>query len=541
MKKASFISMFVALFLFISVPFASADSSFKDVKKDFWALKEIQELTSSQIINGYKDNTFKPNEDVTRAEAAIMIAKALELDTTTEGTLPFKDVPKDHFAYKSIVAVYDAGIMSGNNNTFNPNKGLTRAEMAIVITNAFDFKQESASSFKDIPNNHFAKSAIGKLVANNITKGYSDKTFKPNKATTRAEFAVLLSKALNSGTKIDFKKPVKNEEMAKLLKEINANEIALESYEFEGQANIGISLPETDDMPLEEVIISEALKNIEVTMSGAYVKDPMQIEMTIDLALDKELGLSFSMPIIMNAEKMWLKFPDSDLLPLPEEAQGKFIEMDLEELSSMSPEDAAALDMELQLELSKVLNDLVADSLSGFYKEIDPKSVDFTTNPAAQKAIKFEINKGSIKPLIEIMFEELLPGMLEMMNNPEYAKALGITVEDLELLLSEDLEIDKEDLREAVRELNKVLKIRDISSYVFINDKNQATDNYANIDVELNMDGEKLGLTLNSAFSKSKLNEKVTFKLGIPGANEIISLEELEEILFSDDYDYEEE
>lgn len=541
MKKFSFISMIFALLLFISAPLASANISFKDVNKDFWALKAIEELSSSKIINGYGNNTFKPNQAVTRAEAAIMIAKALELDTKVDGTLPFKDVPKQHSAYKFILAVYDTGIMSGYNNTFNPNKGLTRGEMAIVLTKAFDFKQEGDSSFKDIPNNYFAKSAISQLIANNITKGYPNNTFQPNKPTTRAEFAVLLSKSLNTGTKVDFKKPVANEEMAELLKEINDNEIALESYEFEGRANIGISLPETDDMSPEEEIISEALKNIEVTMSGAYVKDPMQIEMTLDLVLDKELDLSFSMPIIMNTEKMWFKLPDSDLLPLPEEAQGKFIEMDLEELSSMSPEDAAALDMELQLELSKLINDLVADSLSGFYKEIDPTSVDFANSESAHKVIKFEINKGTIKPLIETMLEELLPGILEIMKNPEYAAALGITEEDLELLLSEELELDKEDVREIVRELNKVLKIRDLSSYVFINDQNQATDNFANIDVELNIDGEKLGFKLNSSFNKSKIDEEVTFKLGIPTADEIITLEELEDLLLSEDYDYVEE
>ena len=542
MKKLSIFPLFIALMLLLAVPFASANKTFTDVDNDFWAINEINKLSSKKIINGYEDNSFRPNNDVTRADAAIMIARALKLDTENIQAITYKDVDSNHYAYKAIAAVFEAGIMQGSNNNFQPEKGLTRAEMAVVLTNAFDLTATSENTFKDVAKDHFAFDAIHYLLAHEITTGYPDKTFKPEKTTSRAEFATLLVKALATDNHVSKPKPEQNAEMAALLAEIQENELNLESYEFEGGANIGLTLPEMgEDLDFETGLIFEALKNIQVNMSGAYVKDPMQLEMLLELVISKELGLAFELPIIMTNDEIYFKLPNSDLLGLPEELNDKYIYMNLNELAEMSPEDAAALDMELQFELSKMVNEIVTKHLSGFYSHVDVDSVEYTAHKDAQKAIKFEISNETIEPFIQILFEDIMPEMLELMQDPEYAAAFGLTAEDLELLVGADLSLDFEskEFKEMLQQLQEALTIHDLSSHIFINKNNVATDHLFNVDVDVTLEGETIGINVGSNLTKSKINEKVSFKQPIPAKEDTITLDELMEYLFELDEDYE--
>ncbi|MFJ7408952.1 MULTISPECIES: S-layer homology domain-containing protein [unclassified Lysinibacillus] len=173
-------------------------SLFKDIPNNYVYYKEIEYLTTHNIITGQADGTFRPNDKLTRAHAAVIISRALELNTKNVKNPSFKDIQANHIYYKEIAAVVEAGIMSGReNNTFDPNATLTRAQMAKIVAIAYELKGTSGIAFKDVPKDHWAYTYVQQLAANNITTGYDGNIYKPNEAISRAHFGLFLYRAIN--------------------------------------------------------------------------------------------------------------------------------------------------------------------------------------------------------------------------------------------------------------------------------------------------------------------------------------------------------
>jgi hypothetical protein len=162
----------------------------------------INALVGLGIINGYSDNTFRPNNTLTRAQAAIMIVRAIGL--STEGVSSnFTDVPPTHAAYKFISAAYQAGIINGySDGTFRPNAFVTRAQIAIMVQRAFNVQaSEIVVSFTDVPEGYAPKKFIETLASQKIVNGYSDGTFKPLNNVTRAQFSTMIYNAIQYAKK----------------------------------------------------------------------------------------------------------------------------------------------------------------------------------------------------------------------------------------------------------------------------------------------------------------------------------------------------
>ncbi|MDX8363798.1 S-layer homology domain-containing protein [Cytobacillus sp. IB215665] len=166
---------------------------FSDVPEDSWAVTEIEYLASKKVINGYPDGSFLPYSNLTRAHAAVLLDRALNLDTSNITNPNFKDVPTDHQYYKTIAAVANAGIVKGKEDgSFDPEGTLTRAQMAAILQRAYDLVGQAGTDFKDVPVNHWAYKEISALAANGVTTGYEDQTFKPNNYVNRAQFSAFL-------------------------------------------------------------------------------------------------------------------------------------------------------------------------------------------------------------------------------------------------------------------------------------------------------------------------------------------------------------
>lgn len=200
-------SLFITLCIMALLPWngnlstAQAQINFTDVPDNHWATAEITYLTELGIINGYGNNKFGTNDPIKRADAAIIIAGILDLDTKEVKKPSFTDVTSNHYAYPAIAAVVEEGIFQ-NGKTFNPNNPLTRGEMAKVIVKAFNLNSSLDVAFKDTPTSHWAYSDISALAANGITTGYADSTFKPSQPITRAEFSVLIARAKDDTFKL---------------------------------------------------------------------------------------------------------------------------------------------------------------------------------------------------------------------------------------------------------------------------------------------------------------------------------------------------
>ncbi len=146
-------------------------------------------------LKGYPDGTIRPNENMTRAEAATMISRLLELPLGDISETIYTDTPKQWYR-EYINAVSKTGIMSGYpDGTFKPDELITRAEFVKMLSN-FDDENSGNPPFSDIQG-HWAKDAIGQGVANERIKGYPDGTFKPESKITRAEAVTILNRAFD--------------------------------------------------------------------------------------------------------------------------------------------------------------------------------------------------------------------------------------------------------------------------------------------------------------------------------------------------------
>ncbi len=175
---------------------------FSDVPFDHRAYKQIEYLAEKGIINGYSDDTFRPNNTLTRAQAAIMIVRAAGI--STEGvSSSFTDVPPTHASYKFISAAYQAGIINGySDGTFRPNANVTRAQIAIIVQRAFNVQaSETIITFTDVPEGYAPKKFIETLASQKIVNGYSDGTFKPLNNVTRAQFSTMIYNAIQYAQK----------------------------------------------------------------------------------------------------------------------------------------------------------------------------------------------------------------------------------------------------------------------------------------------------------------------------------------------------
>ncbi|HWO77554.1 MAG TPA: S-layer homology domain-containing protein [Bacillus sp. (in: firmicutes)] len=172
---------------------------FNDIPNDYFAKTEISYLVDRSIINGYPDGYFRPGQTLTRAHAAALIARALNLDLTNPGGQVFTDVPVSHPYYREIAAVQKAGYMNGKGDgTFDPQGYLTRAQMAVVLTNAFKLTGTTSHQFTDVGPEFWAYDVIQTLYASGVTTGYKvDNTYRPNEFVNRTQYSVFIYRVLN--------------------------------------------------------------------------------------------------------------------------------------------------------------------------------------------------------------------------------------------------------------------------------------------------------------------------------------------------------
>jgi hypothetical protein len=117
----------------------SSTPYFTDVPSGHWAFKYIQKMYEDEITTGYSDGTYRPGGNVTRGQMAAFIIRGLYGETFPYNTTPyFSDVPPSHGAFKYIQKVTEEGIASGySDGTYRPSQNVSRAQMAVFIGRAF--------------------------------------------------------------------------------------------------------------------------------------------------------------------------------------------------------------------------------------------------------------------------------------------------------------------------------------------------------------------------------------------------------------------
>jgi hypothetical protein len=180
--------------------------TFPDVPSGHWAWQFVETIFSEGLTSGYPDGTYRPDNPVTRGEMAVFIKKGIHGSTYTppapDGSHPFDDIA-GHWAEAWIEDLYDEGFTSGfPDGTYRPENQVTRAEIAVFLKKAIHGSAytsptpDGSHPFSDIAG-HWAEAWIEDLYDEGITTGFPDGTYRPENHVTRAEMAVFLVNAFS--------------------------------------------------------------------------------------------------------------------------------------------------------------------------------------------------------------------------------------------------------------------------------------------------------------------------------------------------------
>jgi len=170
---------------------------FTDLADAEWAKEAILFLNSRGVINGNPDGSFRPNDNITRAEFVKMIAAALEVEESADNT-PFSDVSADSWYAPYVAAAYKWGIVNGDENgNFYPEARITRQDMVVMLYRASKAELDAANTeeiaFTDRDAiSEYALDAVRYFSAKKIVNGFADGSFGALNNATRAEAAMIL-------------------------------------------------------------------------------------------------------------------------------------------------------------------------------------------------------------------------------------------------------------------------------------------------------------------------------------------------------------
>lgn len=168
-------------------------------------LKAIEVLNKEIHFNyviGYTDGTIRPNNDISRAEVATIFFRLLTDEARTQydkTTSSFSDIKDGAWCCRAVSTLTNMGIIKGyTDGSFQPNKSITRAELATIIAR-FAKLDVNTKTFSDI-NGHWAQKNIELAAGNGWINGHEDGTFRPNNNITRAETFAMINRVLDRQT-----------------------------------------------------------------------------------------------------------------------------------------------------------------------------------------------------------------------------------------------------------------------------------------------------------------------------------------------------
>ncbi len=180
---------------------------FQDVPAHSWYRDIIQAAANICVIRGINESNFRPDEYITRGEFAVMISDALQLNRT-DYSLMYKDVSRDSWYFNGIAKAKTALILEPFTETdFEPDKYLTREEMACILASALRFRNAAVTlQYIDLVSVFQDHASINKLYMDNIElvyrtnimHGMGNRVFNPKGYSTRAQAAVAQYKLLQA-------------------------------------------------------------------------------------------------------------------------------------------------------------------------------------------------------------------------------------------------------------------------------------------------------------------------------------------------------
>ncbi|MBU7005631.1 S-layer homology domain-containing protein [Phosphitispora fastidiosa] len=249
-KNLLLVSVILAM-LVLMMPITSFAAS--DISHH-WAKGQIEEWSAKGLIKGYSDNTFRPDNNITRAEFFTLINKVFGFKE--KAVVSFSDVSGDVWYYDEIAKAVAAGYVGGYpDGSIRPQNNITRQEAALVVVKAFGLSDDTSSmssEFKDSGQiGDWARNSVAVMQGKGFIGGYPDGTFGPEKNIKRAETVTILGKA--SGEIINQPGTYSSETKGNLV--VNSGNVILKDMVIAG-----------------DLYLAEGIGNSGVTLDGVTVK-----------------------------------------------------------------------------------------------------------------------------------------------------------------------------------------------------------------------------------------------------------------------------
>lgn len=294
---------------------AAPGAGFRDVAQSHWATQVVNKLSLRDVIAGYEDNTFRPNESVTQLQAVVLAIRNMGL-TEQAALYKTKTIPYTvpDWAKGDIALAIEKGLLKTSEKNFNPNAAATRAWVAQLIVRMIGKESEvnliaaqnGATTFTDgstVP--EWAENYVKAASKYGLLSGYPEKngySFKPNRTVTRAEMAALLSGAEKyleiendrvqigyvqgiAGDKISFKRSKTNQLATYSFTKdtaFYANGKAVSVDQIKPSSKLMVIVENGVLRYVEVLSGAEANKTISATVEKVYVEEGMLVVKTDD-------------------------------------------------------------------------------------------------------------------------------------------------------------------------------------------------------------------------------------------------------------------
>ncbi|MGL4502373.1 MAG: S-layer homology domain-containing protein, partial [Planktothrix sp.] len=179
----------------------SSQPLFSDISQH-WARPFIQRLQAQGLISGFKDNTFRPDQNLTRGEFAAILKVAFPTSIKRE-YIPFKDVSKEFWGAEAIKTAYESGFISGfPDGNFLPQSPVTRLQVLLSLVSGLNLPIGKSLNLKYIYDDgdkipEYATQAMITATSSELVVNYPHpQIFNPNSNATRGEVVSIIYQAL---------------------------------------------------------------------------------------------------------------------------------------------------------------------------------------------------------------------------------------------------------------------------------------------------------------------------------------------------------
>lgn len=180
---------------------AQYEHAFKDIAQGHWAQRSIDILAAKQIVNGVSATSYEPDREVTRADYATMLIRALGM-RQPDGQPSFTDVADQAYYAAFVAQAQKLDIVQGSNNEFRPLDQVTREEAIVMLMRAYYYAHPDAAKKSAAGNavgfadqaeiSTWAKQAVTEAAALGLVQGKPGNQFDPQGELTRSELAVMI-------------------------------------------------------------------------------------------------------------------------------------------------------------------------------------------------------------------------------------------------------------------------------------------------------------------------------------------------------------